>query len=108
MKLPRKADVMPWTGLVAGMVAAGLQHQVVSDSMHFDCRNGHADVAIGIAALVVIVIGAWVSLRALRANAGADAMRAFVARLGLMGAALFALLVVWQTLAGFILPACPA
>jgi hypothetical protein len=42
----------------------------------------------------------------LRAEPDPESSRRFVARLSLMTAALFALLVGWMTLAGWMVPAC--
>jgi hypothetical protein len=105
MKIPTSADLKPWAGMIAGMGAAGLQHQLVSDSLHFDCHYGNADLPVGIAALLVIVIGAIVSWSSLRMQPGPT--RRFVAHMSLMAAVLFALMVLWGLMAGVILPACP-
>ena len=106
MKIPNFAELKPWAGLIAGMGGAGLQHQLVSDSMHFDCRYGDYDFFIGVGALVVIVGGALVSWSAVRADPAPDSTRRFVAQMSLMAAVLFTLMVVWGIMAGAILPAC--
>jgi hypothetical protein len=106
MKIPTSADLKPWAGLVAGMAGTGLQHQLVSDSLHFDCRYGHYDLLIGLVALLLIAVGALVSWSSLRAREDLDANRRFVAHMSLMAAVLFALFVLWGIMAGAILPAC--
>ena len=106
MKTPNFSELKPWAGLIAGMGAAGLQHQIVSDSMHFDCRFGDEGLLVGLAALLVIVIGAAISWSAARAHPESDSTRRFVAHMSLMAAALFALMVLWGMMAGFILPGC--
>lgn len=106
MKMPNFAELKPWAGLIAGMGAAGLQHQLVSDSMHFDCRYGDYDFLIGAGALLLIVVGAVVSWSAVRAHPDPDSTRRFVAQMSLMAAVLFALMVLWGIMAGAILPAC--
>jgi hypothetical protein len=106
MNRPVLSELKPWCGLLAGMIGAGLQHQLVSDAMHFDCRYGRSDVAIGVGALVLIAIGAWLSWSALRTHPDQESPRRFVATMSLMAAALFALMVCWQIMAGVILPAC--
>jgi hypothetical protein len=88
------------------MAGAGLQHQGISDAMHFDCRYGSADIAVGLAALLLIAVGALVSWSALRAHPEPGSARRFIAQVSLMAAALFALMVAWQIMAGVILPAC--
>ena len=106
MKMPNLAELKPWAGLIAGMGAAGLQHQLVSDSMHFDCRYGHYDLLVGLGALALIGIGAMVSWSAARAHRDVESPRRFVAHMSLMAAALFAVMVLWGIMAGAILPAC--
>ena len=106
MKTPIFAELKPWSGLIASMGAVGLQHQLVSDSMHFDCRYGGYDLLVGLAALVLIAIGALVSWSAVRAHPEPESTRRFVAHMSLMAAALFALMVLWGIMAGAILPGC--
>jgi hypothetical protein len=106
MKMPTSAGLKPWAGLVAGMGAAGLQHQLVSDSMHFDCRYGDYDLIVGLAALLVIAVGGFVSWSSLRAHPGPGPTRRFAAHMSLMATLLFALMVLWGIMAGAILPAC--
>jgi hypothetical protein len=100
------SGLKPWAGLVAGMAAAGLQHQLISDAMHFDCRYGNADITVGIVALLLIAFGALVSWTSLRTHRDPASPRRFVAQMSLMAAVLFALMVGWQIMAGIILPAC--
>jgi len=88
------------------MGAAGTQHQLVSDSMHFDCRYGDYDWLLGLAALLVIAAGGWVSWSSMPAHSDAGSTRRFVAHMSLMAAGLFALMVLWGIMAGAILPAC--
>jgi glucose uptake protein GlcU len=106
MKMPNFAELKPWAGLIAGMGAAGLQHQLVADSMHFDCRYGRFDLVVGAGALLLILIGALVSWSAARAHRDVDSTRRFVAHMSLMAAALFAVMVLWGIMAGAILPGC--
>ena len=106
MSRPNVAELKPWAGLLAGMAAAGGQHQLVSDAMHFDCRYGRYDLLVGIAALVLIAIGALLSWSATRVHREPGSARRFVAHMSLMAAALFTVMVLWQIMAGVILPAC--
>jgi hypothetical protein len=106
MGRPNIAELKPWAGLIAGFGAAGLQHQFVTDALHFDCRYGRADPLIGVVAFIVIAVGVWISWRALRAEPDPQAPRRFVANLSLLAAMLSMLFVGWMTLAGWILPAC--
>lgn len=106
MKMPNFAGLKPWAGLIAGMAGAGLQHQLVADSMHFDCRYGRYDLLVGLGALVLIGIGALVSWSAARAHREPESTPRFVAQMSLMAAALFTVMVLWGIMAGAILPAC--
>jgi hypothetical protein len=106
MKMPNFAELKPWAGLVAGMAGAGLQHQIGADAMHFDCRYGNSNLAVGIGALLLIAAGAWWSWSAARAHRDPESTRRFVAHMSLMAAGFFALMVLWQIMAGVILPAC--
>ena len=107
MKIPTSADVKPWAGLITGMTAVGLQHQLVSDSLHFDCHYGESDLLVGLVALLLIAVGALVSWASLRAHEDVNANRRFAAHMSLMAAVLFAVFVLWGLMAGAILPACP-
>lgn len=100
------AGFKPWAGLLAGMAAAGGQHQLVSDAMHFDCRYGRYDLLVGVCALVLIAIGTLLSWSASRVHREPGSARRFVAQMSLMAAGLFAVMVLWQIMAGVILPAC--
>jgi len=106
MKMPNFSELKPWAGLIAGMGGAGLQHQLVSDSMHFDCHYGDYDLVVGLLALAVIAVGAWMSWSAVRTHPDPDSTRRFIAHMSLMAAVLFALMVLWGLMAGAILPAC--
>jgi hypothetical protein len=111
IRFPR-SRLAPWAGLIAGMLCAGVQHQLLSDVLHFDCRRGGAlpGVVIGALALALIALGAWVSWQCTRGDAlistDQDSTRRFVSHVSLMAAALFALMVCWQTMSGLILPPC--
>jgi len=109
MKTPARVGLKPWAGLIAGMGGAGLQHQLVSDSLHFDCSNGDYALLVGIAALLMIAFGGLVSWSSVRAHqADAAPTRRFVAHMSVMAAVLFALMVLWGLMAGLILPGCLA
>ena len=109
MKTPARVGLKPWGGLIAGMGGAGLQHQLVSDSLHFDCRNGDYALLIGVAALLLIALGGLVSWSSVRAHqADAAPTRRFVAHMSVMAAVLLALMVRWGLMAGLILPGCLA
>ena len=99
----------PWAGLVGAFLGAMVQHQGIGDALHFRCGPGmgRADVIAGVVAVVVMALGGAISWSALRADRSDAGTRRFVAQLSLMAVALFMLMVVWQTLAGLIVPSCP-
>lgn len=108
-KPPLSARLAPWAGLIAAFIGAGIQHQGIGDALHFHCGNGMgtANLYAGIVALVVMAIGGVISWGVLRTAPEEPGTRRFVAQLSLMSVALFALMVVWQTLAGMLVPSCP-
>ena len=110
--------LQPWAGLFGGVAGWVLHHQLVNDVLHFDCGRGNATgLVLGAAVIACIaLLGLW-SWRALRTSDAArhereddsrsGDTRSFAAKLSLMAAALFALLVAVQTLAGAMVPGCP-
>lgn len=107
----RLSGLAPWSGLIAAATGFALQHQVVSDALHFDCSRTSDGVgmALGLASLVLVVFGAFWSWRA-RPGQGARGagvpLRRFVADLSLMASLLAALGIGFMILAGAILPGC--
>jgi len=106
VKRPNLAELKPWAGLIAGMLAAGGQHQLVSNALHFDCGFADHGLLTGVLALLLIAVGGGVSWRALRAHPDPASSRRLVAQMSLMAAALFALMVIWQTMGTLMLPRC--
>jgi hypothetical protein len=94
-----------WAGLLGGAAAWALHHQVLSDVLHFDCRWGGplATAAVTVLSLGLLAAAAWTSWRSRGRSAALD----FVVSLSLLGAALFALLVLVQAIAGMVVPSCP-
>lgn len=107
----RTSRLTPWAGLMTGMLAEIVHHQLLSDMLRYDCRlgGGNAGLAVGIPALAFIAFGAWVSW--MSAARGDPALphhqtRKFIAQVSLMVAALLAVGIVWQTMATMLVPAC--
>jgi hypothetical protein len=98
----------PWCGLVAGMVGEGLHHQVLSDMLHFDCQRGGAWPGLLWGSVLIVFIAGGAAVSWFARDAGGSATRRFIADSSLMAAGLFGLAIAWQTLAGFIVPACPS
>jgi len=102
-----------WAGLVAGPVGWSLHHQIVSNGNFAQCprMNGLADLGLGLAALLIILAGGFLSWTAWRRAAGDletshEADGRFIPALSLMAAGLFLLTVIVQIGAGLIVPAC--
>jgi predicted permease len=107
----RWQGLAPWSGLVAAGLAFGLHHQLVSDSLHFDCHRteGGTGLAWGAACLVLLVAGAALSWRSRpgRSERAAPAvLRRFIADMSLLASMLAALGLVFLEMAVALLPGC--
>lgn len=107
---PPRRRYAPWAGLVAAFLGAMVQHQGIGDALHYRCGPSlnRADLVAGAVALLIMAVGGLVSWSALRTETDTTGTRRFIAQLSLMAVALFALLAVWATLAGVIVPSCPS
>lgn len=111
MSTERSTHVRAWAGAVAGALAWAAHQQVLADLLHFDCGLGHPLTATiaGVVALAAIALGALVSWR-VRPVPGPDVHDPppvrFVCDVSLLAAGLFALPVLLQTFAGFVVPSC--
>jgi hypothetical protein len=105
----RLERLMPWSGLVAGAIALGLQQQVLADLLHYACTDERrVGLAIGAGAALLTIAGGALSYRALRAS-GATldiGARRFVAKLSLIAAAFFLFAIALQTAAAVLAPPC--
>jgi len=107
-----ESALAPWAALLASGIAAGLNQQVLADVLRYDCRAGTSatGVFVGVLTLLLVAVGCWASWASIRGQPyqrTSDATRRFVVRLGLLFAALAAVLIAWQVLATFLVPACP-
>jgi hypothetical protein len=112
MKRVLSSAAAPWSGLIAGMTGEALHHQILADMLHFDCRRGGAMPGLlwGCALVAAIAAAAalsWVARDAAPATT-APSTRRFISDMSVMAAAFFILAILWQTAAGFIVPACPS
>jgi hypothetical protein len=93
-----------WVCLVAPPVVWFLFEQGLSALLHADCSRSGVGIGWGLASLAVIILIVRLGW-SLRTSDGALA-NPWIARLGLAGAAIFALAVTFQTLAIALVPAC--
>ena len=105
------SKLAPWAGLITGMAAEIVHHQLLSDMLRYDCRlgGGDAGLVVGIPALALIALGAWLSWASTRGGDPAlphHQTRRFIAVVALMVAALLAIGIVWQIIATMVVPAC--
>jgi hypothetical protein len=103
--------VAPWSGLIAAGFAFGLAHQVITDSLHFDCTRtqdgtGMAWAVLALAILVAGTLLSWHSRPAIDAQKAKAPLRRFAANLSLLAALLAALGLGFFLLALAILPGC--
>ena len=112
MKPLRQNALAPWAALIAAAVGTTVHQQLLSDMLHYECRLGRPSIGVmvGLAVLALMAVGCWISWASTR-GAGEDepvqANRRFIVRLSLLFAALLSIAVAWQTLATFLVPACP-
>jgi Na+/proline symporter len=100
--------LVPWAGLGLGALAWGLHHQVLSDSLRYDCSAvspPRAVLALAVA-LVLCVAGAAVSWFGTRPDPGAGSGRVFTAWMSVLCAGIFALAVLMQAMASLSVPGC--
>ncbi|HET7844330.1 MAG TPA: hypothetical protein VFL14_09285 [Xanthomonadales bacterium] len=106
-----RAHVQPWSGAIAGAVAWAAHQQLLANVLHYDCAYGNAlsTTIAGALALAIIAAGALASWRA-RPREGVSPHdpppARFVCDLSLLAAGLFALPVLMQTAAGWLVPSC--
>ena len=98
---------MPWAGLVAGVVAAGVTHQFGSEGTFDDCAviSPIPLLLVNVLGILVVVAGALASWRTLREDSETHA-RKVVAFISVGAAGLFALAIVLPTIASLVIPRC--
>jgi hypothetical protein len=99
--------VMPWAGLIVGLVALVIAHQFGSDGMFDDCLavgSGRLLVVSGLA-IAATLGGALVSWRVFNSPAQAPA-RKVIAVISLGSAALFVFAMILPVIAAVLIPPC--
>jgi hypothetical protein len=98
---------MPWAGLVAGVVAAGVVHQFGSEATFDHCAviSPGPLLIVALIGLAVTAAGALASYRVFRGSAE-TAARKVIAVISLGSAALFLFAIVLPMIASLVLPPC--
>ncbi|HWH18468.1 MAG TPA: hypothetical protein VNT77_09080 [Allosphingosinicella sp.] len=98
----------PWAGLIGGALGWALSHQVGSILAQDRCQeSGPLTVLlICLLGLVITAGGAFFSWRLWRRREDLPGTRSFLSLLSMFSAGLFALAILFQALAGLIIPSC--
>ena len=98
---------MPWSGLVAGLVGAGLAHQVGSEGMFNDCAVASPVpiLLVSLVGLALTAAGAFGSWRVYREDSEGSSRR-LIATISLGLAALFAMAIILPVVATLVIPRC--
>ena len=98
---------MPWAGLVAGLVGAGLVHQLGSQGMFNDC-NTVSPIPILIVSLLGLALTAAGAVGSWRVYRHKDEgqSRHLIATMSLGMAALFAMAILLPVIAALVIPRC--
>jgi hypothetical protein len=99
---------LPWAALALAGAAWAFEHQLGSNLSFSDCdANGPVTTGlIGLAALIVALVGAWLSWGVWRGRKESDTGHDFVALVSSLSALLLSIAIILQTAAAFILPDC--
>lgn len=100
----RVAHYSPWAGLVVGATLWALYQQTVADALHFSCRGIGFTGAIvaGVITSGIIAVAGIISFK----SANDAHTRGFVGAMNAVAAMIFALAVVLQTIAAWLVPPC--
>lgn len=104
-----KSAFAPWAGLFLGAVGWFAHQQTGSGANAWDCHMGGALTVLGLTLVFggLAVLGGVISWRARRPVEGPGAeTRRFSGLVGTATAGIFLLAIVFDTLAGLIVPAC--
>ncbi|MET3971995.1 uncharacterized membrane protein YidH (DUF202 family) [Bradyrhizobium sp. i1.4.4] len=109
-----RSRLLYWAGVALGPLAWGINLQGVYVLAHFSCENTRMSGAIMSAVLAIVaLLGAAISVRAVRRGAGAEwadaqggGPRTFMAWLGVGSGVLFALVIANQLAASLMISPC--
>jgi hypothetical protein len=97
---------MPWAGLALGTLGAGFAHQIGAETTFQNCRLG-SPATIIIAAVVGLGLVALGALGSWRVCGSEEApVRRFVAIVGLMACAIYAVAIILPIIAALVIPGC--
>jgi hypothetical protein len=102
------ADVfMPWAGLTAGVIAAGVTHQFGSEGTFDNCAviSPIPLLAVNVLGIVLTMAGAFASWSILREGSETQA-RKVIAFISVGAAALFVLAILLPMIASLVIPPC--
>ncbi len=102
-----KHHFVPWAGLVGGLLAAGIVHQIGSEGTFNDCASVSPVpiVVVGLLGLAVVGAAAWASWGVFRAKCEGSSRR-LVSIVSLGMAALLAMAIVLPMIAALLIPRC--
>ena len=103
----RTHRLTPWAGLFLGAAAWALHHQLGADANMWSCvqADGGFVILIGLICLVIALIGGVISWQASPPGEAPQYHR-FARAVGMLAAGVFILAILFQTLAGALVPAC--
>ena len=99
--------LMPWAGLMIGLVALGIAHQYGSDGMFDDCLATSPGplLIVSLLAIVATIGGAFLSWRVFDKESEAPARRV-IAAVSMGASALFVLAMILPMIAALLIPPC--
>lgn len=104
----RLADfILPWTGLAAGTLAAGLTHQIGSEGVFDHCAafSPIPLLLISLVGIAMTVAGGLASWRVLRVDSETQA-RKVIAAISVGAAALYVFAILLPMIASLVIPPC--
>lgn len=93
-----------WTALLLPAAAWFVFQQGLGWVLRVDCGSAAIGILWGLASLLLCALAAWLAKRI--ARPGLTSVHPWLARLAYLGAAVFALAIVFQTLAIALVPPC--